>query len=55
MDDRGNIFVADVLYGRILKIDPEKRATVCVSWDGKPNGLAVAPVGHLLVADYKQV
>lgn len=54
-DDAGNLFVVDVPYGRILKIDAEKNVTVASVWDGEPNGLVGTADGKLLVADYKQV
>ena len=54
-DNGGNIFVVDVPYGRVLKIDPDKQVSIVSEWDGEPNGLAAMPDGHLIVADYKQV
>ncbi|CAG9945011.1 unnamed protein product [Clonostachys rosea f. rosea IK726] len=54
VDDKGNLYVVDIPYGRILKIDGEKNVTVCCKWDGEPNGLVGTKDGTLLVADYKQ-
>jgi sugar lactone lactonase YvrE len=54
VDDRGNIYVVDIPYGRILRISPDKDVSVCVQWDGEPNGLVGAADGNILVADYKQ-
>jgi hypothetical protein len=54
-DSAGNLFVVDVPYGRILKIDVNKNVTVAAKWDGEPNGLAATAKGDLLIADYKQV
>lgn len=54
-DAAGNLYVVDIPYGRILKIDVERRVTVCCKWDGEPNGLVGTQEGDLLVADYKQV
>ncbi|KAG7071091.1 hypothetical protein JMJ76_0002329 [Colletotrichum scovillei] len=54
VDDIGNLYVVDIPYGRILKIDPEKAVTVVAEWDGEPNGLAATDDGRLIVADYKQ-
>ncbi|KAH6982640.1 hypothetical protein EDB80DRAFT_657100 [Ilyonectria destructans] len=53
-DAAGNLYVVDIPYGRILKIDVERRVTVCCKWDGEPNGLVGTQEGDLLVADYKQ-
>lgn len=54
-DSNGNLYVVDIPYGRILKIDPNKHVTVCTEWDGEPNGLATDLDGNLVVADYKEV
>jgi hypothetical protein len=54
-DSAGNLYVVDIPYGRILKIDSEKNVTVACTWDGEPNGLVGTANGDLLVADYKQV
>lgn len=54
-DTEGNLYVVDIPYGRILKIDSKKNVTVAVRWDGEPNGLVGSPDGTLVIADYKQV
>ncbi|KAF4440794.1 Lactonase drp35 [Fusarium acutatum] len=54
VDSAGNLYVVDIPYGRILKIDGEKNVTVACTWDGEPNGLVGTTDGDLLVADYKQ-
>lgn len=54
-DSVGNLFVVDIPYGRILKIDKDKNVSVACTWDGEPNGLVGTADGDLLVADYKQV
>jgi uncharacterized protein with von Willebrand factor type A (vWA) domain len=47
--------VVDIPYGRILRIDADKKVNVEVEWDGEPNGLAVDADGKIAIADYKQV
>jgi len=54
-DEQGNLFITDIPYGRILKIDPERNVSECVRWDGEPNSLVIRDDGHFVVADYKQV
>lgn len=54
-DKHGNLYVVDVPYGRILKIDHQKQVTECVRWDGEPNGMVIREDGRFVVADYKQV
>ncbi|KAJ5763641.1 hypothetical protein N7533_002322 [Penicillium manginii] len=50
----GDLYVTDIPYGRILKIDPQRQVTECARYDGEPNGLAVREDGCMIVADYKQ-
>lgn len=53
-DAQGNLYVVDIPFGRILKIDSiTKRIDVEAQWDGEPNGLAITYDGYMLVADYK--
>lgn len=54
-DDLGNLYVVDIPFGRILRIDGENNVSVVAQWDGEPNGLAATSDGDLLIADYKQV
>ncbi|BCR92892.1 SMP-30/gluconolactonase/LRE family protein [Aspergillus chevalieri] len=50
----GDLYLVDVPYGRILKVNVARQVTECARWDGEPNGLAVRKDGCLVVADYKQ-
>lgn len=51
----GDLYLVDVPYGRILKIDSNKKVTEIVRYDGEPNGLVVREDGFIVIADYKQV
>lgn len=51
----GHLYIVDVPYGRILSISPNKEVSIEATWDGEPNGLAVASDGKIAIADYKQV
>lgn len=55
-DTNGNLYVVDVPYGRVLKLDlhGSGQFSVVAEWDGEPNGLALRDDGTLVVADYKQ-
>jgi gluconolactonase len=55
-DTNGNLYVVDVPYGRVLKLDLHGSGefSVVAEWDGEPNGLALNDDGTLVVADYKQ-
>jgi sugar lactone lactonase YvrE len=54
-DNDGDLYVVDVAFGRIVKINQAKQGSVALEWDGEPNGLALMPNGRIMVADYKQV
>jgi len=55
VNQQGDLFIVDIPYGRILKIDSNKNAETCAEWDGEPNGLAIMHDGRIIVADYKEV
>lgn len=37
----GNLYVVDLAWGRIFKINPKKEFEVVIEYDGEPNGLAI--------------
>lgn len=53
-DLQGNLYVTDIPYGRILRIDPDGNWTLVTQYDGWPNGLKVHRDGRIFIADYKQ-
>lgn len=53
-DAAGNLFVVDVAWGRILRLDGSGEFTVVVDYDGEPNGLAVAADGRIFIADHQR-
>ncbi|KAH0379823.1 gluconolactonase, partial [Aureobasidium melanogenum] len=54
-DEDGHLYVTDIPYGRILKINKHtKQTTVCVQYDGEPNGMVRRKDGKFIVADYKK-
>lgn len=54
MDEQGNLYVTDIPYGRIFKIDADRNWELLVRYDGEPNGLKVLRDGTLLIADYRR-
>lgn len=52
-DREGNLYVVDVAFGRIFRIDPAGRFTQVADYDGEPNGLKIHKDGRIFVADYK--
>ncbi|MCF7532305.1 SMP-30/gluconolactonase/LRE family protein [Pseudomonas petrae] len=53
-DRQGNLYVTDIPYGRIFRIDPQGNWTLIAHYDGWPNGLKIHRDGSIFVADYKQ-
>jgi gluconolactonase len=52
-DHAGNLFITDIEYGRIFRIDPTGDWTLIVEYDGEPNGMKFLNRQELVVADYK--
>ncbi len=53
-DTAGNLYITDIPYGRIFRIDPAGEWAQIAEYDGWPNGLAIRPDGIILIADYKR-
>lgn len=52
-DDDGNLYVSDIPWGRIFRIDPKGHWTLITEYDGEPNGMKFLDAGTLLITDYK--
>jgi gluconolactonase len=52
-DEAGNLYVADIPFGRIFRIDTRGRWDLIAEWAGEPNGLKFLNTRELLVADYR--
>lgn len=52
-DDAGNLYVTDIPWGRILRIDAQGAWTLVAEYDGEPNGMKFLDAGTLLITDYK--
>lgn len=52
-DAAGNLYVTDIPFGRVFRIDPAGTWSLVGEWDGEPNGMKFLSAGELLVADYK--
>ncbi|MDD0812851.1 SMP-30/gluconolactonase/LRE family protein [Curvibacter sp. RS43] len=53
-DDQRNLYVTDIPYGRIFRIEPDLTWHLVLEYDGWPNGLALGPDGSLWIADYRK-
>ena len=54
VDDAGNLFVTDIPFGRIFRIDPGGEWDLVAEYDGWPNGMKRLGTDALLVTDYKR-
>lgn len=53
VDTAGNLYVTDIPFGRIFRIDTRGDWELVAEWDGEPNGLKFLADRELLVADYR--
>lgn len=52
-DAAGNLYVTDIPFGRIFRIDPQGQWALVAQWDGEPNGAKFLNEHELLVTDYR--
>ena len=52
-DRDGNLYVVDIPFGRVFRIDPDRNWTVVTEYDGWPNGLKVRRDGRVFITDYR--
>jgi gluconolactonase len=52
-DEAGNLYVTDIPFGRVFRIDPQGAWTLVAQWDGEPNGAKFRSADELIVTDYK--
>lgn len=53
-DAQGNLWVTDIPWGRLFRIDPAGDVTLGGEYDGYPNGMKVLADGRLLIACHKR-
>jgi len=53
-DRAGNLYCADIPFGRILRLSPALEWQVFAEYDGEPSGLKIHRDGRLFVADHKR-
>lgn len=52
-DEQGNLFVTDIPFGRVFRIDPQGEWDLVAQWDGEPNGMKFLNAKQLLITDYR--
>jgi gluconolactonase len=53
-DLHGNLYVTDIPYGRVFRIDSSGSWSLVAEYDGWPNGLKIHRDGRIFIADYKR-
>src|SRR5690349_16093301 len=53
-DREGNLYFADIPFGRIFRLAPGGDIELIVQYDGWPNGLKIRKDGRIFVADHKR-
>lgn len=53
-DAAGDLWLADVPYGRVFRVDPRGGFHLAHTYDGEPHGLTGDGAGGLLIADYRR-
>ena len=53
-DRDGNLWVVDIPFGRIFRIDPRGEWELVIQYDGWPNGMKIHRDGRLFICDYRK-
>ncbi len=53
-DRDGNLWVVDIPFGRVFRIDPRGEWELMVEYDGWPNGMKIHKDGRLFICDYRR-
>lgn len=53
LDEVGHLYVTDIPWGRIFRIDAQGAWSLVAEYDGEPNGMKFLRPGTLLITDYK--
>ena len=53
-DRQGRLYVTDIPYGRIFRIDEAGEWELVTEYDGWPNGLKIRRDGQIFITDYKR-
>ncbi len=53
-DRHGNLWVTDIPYGRVFRVEPGGVFALVAEYDGWPNGLKIHRDGRIFITDYKR-
>ncbi len=52
-DRNGNLYIVDIPYGRVFRINSAAEFTLITEYDGEPNGLKIDKNGRIVITDYR--
>lgn len=52
-DSRGNLYITDIVFGRVFRIDQQAQWELIVQYDGEPNGMKFMSENEIIITDYK--
>jgi gluconolactonase len=52
-DAAGNLYVTDIPFGRIFRINPQGEWELIAEWEGEPNGMKFLDAHELVITDYR--
>lgn len=53
LDDKGQLYVTDIPFGRVFCIDVQGHWELIAQWEGEPNGMKWLSQTELLITDYR--
>lgn len=53
-DRDGNLYLVDVPYGRVFRVDAAGRFALVCEYDGEPNGLKIHRDGRIFITDFRR-
>ena len=53
-DAAGNLWLVDVPYGRIFRVDPAGDWSLVHQYDGEPHAIRIRPDGRFIIADHRR-
>jgi gluconolactonase len=52
-DAEGNLYLTDIPFGRIFRIDPKGQWELIIEYEGEPNGMKFWSAHELMISDYR--
>jgi gluconolactonase len=53
-DAEGRLYLVDIPFGRVFRVDQAGEWTLVTEYEGQPNGLKIHPDGRILIADQRR-